>query len=132
MLLEFELVIFTPEMLIFSRNVIISFLGADTSARAAELLSLFGISDDVSSRLIRVSMLNKNANQAIGISNTTGSATYVQFRSLAPDMTYSSAASSKTIADNLGVSDGYILVSKGSTVAGSSTILFLVLGTVTV
>jgi hypothetical protein len=104
--------------------------GSDTSARAAELLSLFNISNNVPSRLIKVSTLFRSP-QAIGISNTAGGANYVQFKLLLNDMTITNESSSITIVDANGASDGYILVSKGTPPTSSeSAILFLVLGKV--
>ncbi len=102
-------------------------LGADTSARAAQLLSLFNISDAVPSRLIKVSLLTKNGAQIISIKNTTAAQVYVQYCDITGN-TRNTVTNTMEIVGANATSDGYILVSKGSVVANSSTILFTVIG----
>lgn len=109
--------------------------GADTSARAAELLSLFGINNIVTSRLIRIKILSPAAiPQAVNIKNTAGNTnTNVQFK----DMTLSGgaliessvAAKKALVAQNAPRhAEGHILVQKGSpTTAGENAILFTVI-----
>ena len=102
-------------------------LGVDSSARAAQLLLLFGISDSVPTRLIRVSQLVKNGGSDVSIKNTTNSNIYIQYKEMT-GITLTSVQSTAVICAANAVSDGYILVSKGSAVANSSTILFTVIG----
>ena len=101
--------------------------GSDTSARAAELLSLFNISNNVPSRLIKVSALFQS-HENFRISNNSGSSNYLQFNLLMNDMTITNASNSITLGVNGVGGEGYILVSKGSPPTSSeSAILFLVL-----
>ena len=101
--------------------------GSDTSARAAELLSLFNISNNVPSRLIKVSALFESP-ENFRISNNSGSSNYLQFKLLLDNMTTTNASNSITLGVNGVGGEGYILVSKGSPPTSSeSAILFLVL-----
>jgi|694.fasta_scaffold32015_7 hypothetical protein len=105
--------------------------GADTSARAAELLSLFGITNSLTSRLIRIKILNTTASgQAINIRNTANTITNVLFK----DMTVSGGAlvESATAGTKVLVAanaprhaEGHILVKKGEPfTSGENAILF--------
>ena len=110
-------------------------LGADTSARAGELLSLFNINDSVTSRLIKIIILAKSAaGGTIAIKNSSAgnTKTNVQFKTfdVATNLPVVNASASNTafIADAIGVTDGYILVTKGSpTTTGENAILFTVM-----
>jgi hypothetical protein len=110
-------------------------VGPDTSARAAALLTLFNISDAVPSRLIRVTLLNKNPAHMISIKNSSSgptSQTFVQFNTFTSNTTtLGTPTNTLPLVDGNATMDGYILVSKGSVVANSSTILFTIIGKAT-
>lgn len=108
-------------------------VGADTSARAAELLSLFGISNNaVTSRLIRIKILNALVSgQPINIKNTGSTITNVQFKDMTGSggvLVESSLAGTKVLvaANAPRHAEGHILVQKSSApaVSGENAILF--------
>jgi len=108
-------------------------VGADTSARAAELLSLFGISDNVPTRLFRVVLLTANSAFVINMKNDSSSTNNVRFNSVTPSggaLITSTVAHTQPLvaASCVQNAEGYILVSKFTPATPTeSGILFTIL-----
>ena len=108
-------------------------LGADSSARAGTLLSLFNINDTVTSRLIKVVVVGTaTTSGALSIKNSSGSKTNVQFKTFDTatnkPVVDASATDTTPIVAAASANDGYIVVSKGTpAVTGENAILFTVL-----
>ncbi len=106
--------------------------GADTSARAGVLLSLFNINDTVTSRLIKVIIISAatSGNIAIRGTNAGTTKTNVQFKGFvaSTNIPDASATHAVDVVTGTSVNDAYILVTKGSpTIPGENAILFTVI-----
>ncbi len=109
-------------------------VGADTSARAAELLSLFGLNDTLTARLIKVTLLTAGAGQLVNITNTaTTTFTNVQFKAMQISggaLVEDTVAGTKPLIAGTASrhAEGHILVQKVTApTAGESIILFTII-----